>query len=167
MTREETRGPAHRGRHPLGRVPVIEDDAGFLFESVAIVLALADRHPEADLGFPVGTRERELVYQWVLFAMLEIERPASDFRDAGDDAPERRAAAGEHVARAAAVVEEALRGHDFLVGDRLSAADIVVGPVLAFARRVGALEDSPEVSRYLEALDQRPAHRVAYDPGAR
>jgi glutathione S-transferase len=145
-------------------VPVIEDDAGFLYESAAVVLALADRHPEAGLSFPLGTRERELVYQWVLFAMMEIERAAITFREAREDDPERAAAAGEHVAATAAIVEEALGPRDFIVGERFSAADIVVGAVLAFARRVGALEPSPALSRYLDALERRPAHRAAYGP---
>ena len=42
MTREESKGEEHRARHPLGRVPVLEDDEGFVFESAAICLHLAD-----------------------------------------------------------------------------------------------------------------------------
>jgi glutathione S-transferase len=42
MTREESKGEEHRVRHPLGRVPVIEDEDGFVFESAAICLHLAD-----------------------------------------------------------------------------------------------------------------------------
>ena len=49
MTREEGRGADHRGRHPLGRVPAIEDDEGVVFESAAICLHLGDRHPESGL----------------------------------------------------------------------------------------------------------------------
>ena len=87
LTGADRRSPAHLARHPLGRVPVIEDDAGFLFESAAIVLALADRHPEAGLNFPLGTRERELVYQWVLFGMLEVEVPTTEVRTRRRDRP--------------------------------------------------------------------------------
>ena len=164
VEREDRRSPAHLARHPLGRVPVIEDDGNFLFESAAIALALADRHPEAELSFPLGSRERDLVYQWVLFAMLEIERPAGVARDTRESDPERSAAAREQVAAAAAVVEAALRGHEFIVDDRFTAADVVLGAVLAFARRVGALDDSAEVTRYLDALARRPAHIAAYGP---
>jgi glutathione S-transferase len=161
---DERRGPAHRARHPLGRVPVIEDSGEMLYESAAIVLALADRYPDAGLGFPLGSRERELVYQWVLFAMLEIEVPTVTARDAATDDPERAAAATERVVQAAAVAEQALRGREFVVGERFSAADIVLGSVLAFARRVLTLEGLPEVERYLEALAARPARLAAYAP---
>src|SRR6516162_9599458 len=55
MTREEGRGADHRGRHPLGRVPAIEDDEGVVFESAAICLHLGDRHPESGLLPAPGT----------------------------------------------------------------------------------------------------------------
>ena len=161
---DQRRGPAHRARHPLGRVPVIEDSGEMLYESAAIVLALADRSPDAGLCFPLGSRERELVYQWVLFAMLEIEVPTVTARDAATDDPERAAAATERVVQAAAVAEQALRGREFIVGERFSAADIVLGSVLAFARRVLTLEGLPEVERYLAALAARPARLAAYAP---
>ena len=60
MTREEGRGEAHRHRHPLGRVPVLEDDEGFLFESAAVCLHLGDVHPEAGLVPPLGTVSAEI-----------------------------------------------------------------------------------------------------------
>jgi glutathione S-transferase len=64
MSREEGRGEKHRSRHPLGRVPVLEDDEGFLFESAALCLHLGDMHPEAGLVPALGTHDRALVYQW-------------------------------------------------------------------------------------------------------
>src|ERR1700730_3122282 len=38
MSREESRGEEHRARHPLGRVPVLQDDEGVVFASAAIGL---------------------------------------------------------------------------------------------------------------------------------
>ena len=93
ITREESRGAEHRTRHPLGRNPVIADDGANLFESAAIVLALADRDAQGRLSFPLGSRERELVYQWAFFAMLEIEGPTVVARDEKERDPERHTAA--------------------------------------------------------------------------
>jgi len=162
LTREDRGSPEHRARHPLGRVPVIEDDAGFTFESAAIMLAIADRHLESGLNFPLGTHERDLVYQWVLFSMTELERTTIDAREAGDGDPERRAAAVAQFAARQAVLEEALRGHDFLVGDRFTVADIAVASVLAFAQRSGILADTPAVTRFMTAMVERPARQAAY-----
>ena len=163
ITREESRGAEHRTRHPLGRNPVIADDGEHLFESAAIVLALADRDEQGRLSFPLGSRERELVYQWAFFAMLEIEAPTVIARDEKERDPERHAAARERVREAAAAVESALEGREFIVGDRFSAADIVLGSVLIFARDQGLLDDGfPAISRYIEALIARPARAGAY-----
>ena len=163
MTREETRGAEHRTRHPLGRVPAITDDGEHLFESAAIVLALADRDAQGRLSFPLGSRERELVYQWAFFAMLELEAPTVIARDEKERDPQRSAAARDRVREAAAAVESALEGREFIVGDRFSAADIVLGSVLVFARDQGLLEGGfPAISRYTDALIARPARASAY-----
>ena len=162
LTREESRGAQHRTRHPLGRNPVIADDGAHLFESAAIVLALADRDPQGRLSFPLGSRERELVYQWAFFAMLEIEGPTVLARDEKEGDPERHAGSRERVREAAAVVEAALDGSEFIVGDRFSAADIVLGSVLIFARDQGLLDGFPAISSYTDALIARPARASAY-----
>ncbi|MGI8712963.1 MAG: glutathione S-transferase N-terminal domain-containing protein, partial [Solirubrobacteraceae bacterium] len=69
MNPDERRSPEHLGRHPLGRVPVLElDDGRFIFESAAICLQLGDLYPDAGLLPAVGSTDRALVYQWSVFA---------------------------------------------------------------------------------------------------
>lgn len=77
LSSDECAGAEHLQRHPLGRVPALElDDGQVLFESTAIVLALADLYPDAGLIGPLGSRLRGEVYEWSIFAMTELERPA-------------------------------------------------------------------------------------------
>ena len=72
----QRRSEEHLSRHPLGRVPAMElGDGTMMFESAAICLQLADLNPDAGLIPPVGSAERALVYQWVLFGMTELEGP--------------------------------------------------------------------------------------------
>src|SRR5215468_4360889 len=60
--------------HPLGRVPVLEDDAGVRrFESLALCSWLADRRPDRGLIPPAGSPERATHDQWLLFAATEVE----------------------------------------------------------------------------------------------
>lgn len=143
--------------HPLGQVPVLETPSGDLFESTAICLALADEHP--DLMPPLGTRERELVYQWTLFAMTELEPAYLEYaRNLERD--QARAAGGADAFRArAALLEAALAGHEFLVADRLTVADVVTGGVLGLALRRKLLPDPSlaNVSAYVQQLTKRPA----------
>ena len=72
----QRRSEEHLLRHPLGRVPALElGDGTTMFESAAICLELADLNPEAGLIGPVGSSARGLVYQWVVFAVSELEGP--------------------------------------------------------------------------------------------
>ena len=55
---EDTSSAEHQQRSPLGRVPVLEfDDGGMLFDSTAILLQLADLHPDAGFLPAPGTLE--------------------------------------------------------------------------------------------------------------
>jgi glutathione S-transferase len=169
MTQEEGKGEEHKRRHPLGRVPVLETDDGYLFESAALCLQVADLHPGAKLIPPPGTYERGLVYQWTIFAMSELEpaiiRAYTAVRD-GD--AERTKSTQERLTNLLAALERSLDGQDFVTGDDFTIADVVVGGVLVTARRTELLPDtpdSPNVNAYIERLDARPAKRRAYESG--
>lgn len=163
LTLEETHGDEHRGRHPLERVPVLEDDEGLLFESTGLCLHVADLHPEAGLIASIGTRQRALAYQWSVFAMTELEPAIIEAHRQRELDPERSHAAAERFRHASAAVEAALDGHDYLIEDAFGVADIIVGSVLLIAKR---LDDPdllpPKLTAYLDRLEQRPARQRAY-----
>ncbi len=165
VTREESGGDEHRARHPLGRVPVLEDDEGrFVFESAAICLHLADLHPQAGLAPVPGTYDRALLYQWTVFAPAELEPPLIESAVYSERDPDRSAAARGRFDKAASAVSGALDGADFLVGDRFSVADVLVGSTLAFTERIGVLGELPEnLKRYVERLAQRPGRMRALE----
>ena len=162
MTREEGKGEEHRARHPLGRVPVLEDDDGFVFESAAICLHLADLHPEAGLAPAPGTHERALLYQWTVFAPAELEPPLIEAAVHAQRDPDRSAAARRRFDEAAHAVSRALEGSDYLVGGRFTVADVLVGSALAFTERIGFADElSANLREYVARLGQRPAFQRA------
>jgi glutathione S-transferase len=161
MKGDDRKRDEHRSRHPLGRVPVLEDDEGFLFESAALCLQLADLSPDLQLNWPLGTHERGLVYQWTLFAMTELEPAIIEARLHREDDPARAQVGAERFRAAAAVVETALNGHEYLVGDFFSVADLVCGAVLIFAKGAGLTDELPNIETYIERLEGRPARQRA------
>jgi glutathione S-transferase len=164
MTRDESKGEEHRLRHPLGRVPVLEDEDGFVFESAAICLHLADLHPEAGLAPPPGSHERALVYQWTIFAPAELEPPLIESAVHAQRDPDRSASARQRFDEAAGAVSSALDGSDYLVGGRFTVADVLVGSVLALTERIGFADELPANLRdYLARLTQRPARQRALE----
>lgn len=159
----ETRSPEHRARHPLGHVPVLEDGSTRLYESAAICLWLAERHGEGRMVPPAGTPERGLTYQWLFFAMTELEPPLHEISEELRKPEAGRDAAGLAEARrrflaAAAVAEAALAGRDYLLG-AFSVADVVAGACLLWGRTLRVLEGLPAVEAYAARLKERPAWR--------
>jgi len=164
VAREDRATDEHRSRHPLGRVPALETDDGVLFETAALCLHIAEQHPEAGVLQREGSFDRALVYQWISFGLTEIEPFLAEARRAEESDPERAELARERARTAVAVVDDALRGHEYLVGDRLTVADILCGSTLLSARRTGLTEGAPSVEAYLDRLKARPAHARAYPP---
>jgi glutathione S-transferase len=162
LTNEQLETPEFRAHHPLGKVPFLDDDDGTLFESAALCLQIADQNPDAHLIGPLGSHERGLAYQWTLFAMSELEPPMILRLRQRDSAPDIAAAALERFLTAIEVVEQALATRDYLIGDSLTVADIVLGGVLQSASRREVFQPTGRIGRYFEQMLARPAHARAY-----
>src|SRR2546421_5357724 len=164
MTYEQGSGEQHLARHPLGRVPVVHDDEGYVFESAAICLQLADLHPDGGLIPPLGTHDRALVYQWSCFAPGELEPPLIEAAIFADAQPERAVKARKRFATAADAIAKALNGGEFLVGRRLTVADVLISSALGFSSRAGFPEVlAPTLKDYVARLQERPAYQVAIE----
>jgi glutathione S-transferase len=161
-----TRATEHLLRHPLGHVPVLEDRGQFIFESGAICMHLADLFPERRLLPPPGSVDRALAYQWILFAVTEMEPPlvmlsAEARRPEAERSAAAVAVARERFVQAARALEIALAGRKFLLGDAFGVADVMVGATLAWGRTLRVLEGVPVVEAYLARLRERPAWQRA------
>src|SRR5262249_10876057 len=152
--------PEHRARHPLGRVPALElADGTTMFESAAICLQLADLNPDAELIPAVGSSERALAYQWVLFSITELEGPLFRWLSEGDG--DASSGAAERFAGAWGVMESALGDAEWLVGVRLTVADVLCASVLAGANSRGLLQIWPGLEAYVPRSEARPAYARA------
>jgi glutathione S-transferase len=157
----ERRSDTHLARHPLGRVPALElEDGTVMFESAAICLQLADLHPDAELTAAPGSPERALVYQWVLFAMTELEGPL--FRWLGElREGVTESTSQQRFTNAATALQAALDGRDWLLGDRLTVADVLCASILSSAHSRQLLEPWPGLQAYVERAEARPAYTRA------
>jgi glutathione S-transferase len=168
MTWEEGQGEEHLARHPLRRVPVLGTDDGYVFESAAICLHLADSNPEAGLAPPLGSHERALVYQWACFAPAELEPSLIEGAIYADSDPERAAKARERFYKGAEAVAASLDGNEYLVGGRFSVADVLVSTTLSFTARARFPEGlPPRLADYVARLSARPAYQRALAQTAR
>ena len=165
MNWEEGSGEEHRKRQPLGRVPVVRFDDGYVFESAAICLHLADLYPDAGLIGGLGTYSRGLTYQWSIFAPAELEPPLIEAAIFRETQPERAEKARGRFFKAANAVEQSLDGEEYLVDGRFGVADVLVSTALSFAGTGAKFPGRfpPVLDDYLTKLFERPAYQRAVE----
>jgi len=152
---DQSRSPAFRALSPTGKVPVLVDGNVVLTESSAIQLYLAEKYPEAGL-IPKDTAERAQMYRWIFFLVTEIEQPLWRIARNTVIYPEEKRLpadiemATEECKAMAAVLEKHMQGREYLVGDRLSVADLNAAYTLDWAREADMLGDAPVLRAYVE-----------------
>jgi glutathione S-transferase len=67
FSQEAQRSPEYLRINPRGQVPTLLIDGKPYFESAALLMILAERHPEAGLAPPPGSELRADWYQWIAF----------------------------------------------------------------------------------------------------
>ena len=146
---------------PLGKVPAILINGEPLFESAAICTYLADLVPDKGLIAPSGTRERALHLQWTSFTLTELEAYLWSNARNTFVLPEEQRITALFEQNAAAfvknskVLERHLSDHPYMVADKFSVTDILVGFTLNWGNGAGLLKDFPQILRYLESLKDR------------
>lgn len=149
--------------NPQGQVPAMADDGLVLTESLAICLHIARRHG-GRLG-PLGPAETALTDQWGFFAATGLESQGlaiylahAEGRAATDAGRDEIAGAAARLARPLDRLEGHLQGHDWLVADRFTVADVMVAECLRYATaEPGILDRWPAVKGWLARCQARPA----------
>lgn len=148
--------PDPNNPHPDGKVPALLHDRTLITESGAIAVYLSGLYPEAGLGFPPGVAERGILLDWMFWAAGELE-PGLWGKISGATATD--ATARLRYQQVSDRLIEALWEGPWLMGERFTVADVIIGGTLMWAR--SHLPDSPVFDRYLERLRQRPARMRA------
>ncbi len=155
--------PEYLAIHPLGMVPALVDGDDKLFESSAILMHLADKFPDKQLAPALGTPLRARYYKFMVYVpatvdpVLETITMHTRMLPEAKRIPQLVEEAGKKLVRVARVLEEAVNGRSYVIGDTFSAADIVVGSAIAWMGFVGKLGDFPRLNEYLKRMQARPA----------
>ena len=154
---------AHRARHPLGRVPVLEDGPIMLFESGAIVEYIIARHTNGALKPTVDSPLFPQYLQWFHYCEGMVMPPINTIVvQTILLPPERRneevlGQAKRLLTNAIAPLNDALNGREYMIGD-LSGVDFMLGHACFMARRLGCVPDEmTHLHAYVKRLETRPA----------
>lgn len=143
-------------KNPLGRVPVLEEDAFVLPESAVINEYLDERYPEPPL-WPADAAERALG-RLLVFRFDQLSRPYYGVRRHEEGARERLDA---ELAKLNAILE----AQPYLTAREFGLADIAYIPWIVRARdRMGVeLESFGALAEWLKRLSERPAIAAELD----
>src|ERR1044072_1294622 len=118
------RTPEYLAINPMGKVPALQDGDATLAEAAAICAYVAERFPEAGLAPPSGHPARAKYLYWLFFAPGCIE-PAM-VQIATKMEMNSVAAGWGEASRVFDVLDRALQQGPWLLGERFSAADIII-----------------------------------------
>jgi glutathione S-transferase len=163
----ENRQPAYLAVNPMGKVPALKHGDTVITEAAAICTYLADEFPQAGLNMPVGDPRRGTYLKWLFFGPSCVE-PAITERAFPRKEPPARSALGfgdfdtvvDVLAKAAAAASP------YLLGNKFTAADVIIGSGLRWGTMFKLLPDRAEFKPYLATLAERPALRRATEKDA-
>lgn len=158
----------HSGRHkqpdflalnPMGKVPLVVCDDVPVSETGAIAVYLADRFPAAGLAPALDDPQRPAYLRWMFFHSGVFE-PALGQKFFKWEVPARSVAWGSFE-QMRDVLTAGVEDSQWLLGDRFSAADVVVGAGARFGLMFGAFENEGPIADYVSRLTAREGFQRA------
>jgi glutathione S-transferase len=160
--------PAHIARQPFGKMPAIEHDGLTLFESRAIARYIAEAFPGVSL-IPTDAKSRAQVDQWLNVEALEfypaahplaIELVVKPMMGWGEPDPAKVETLRVALGPVLDVLDRALEGKSYLVGEELSLADMAYMPDLEMLHMGGEgtrIAKHANVARWWKTISSRPS----------
>jgi glutathione S-transferase len=161
MNRGTNREPAYLAINPMGKVPALRHGDNVITECAAICTYLADAFPKAGLGVPIGHPQRGPYLKWLFFGPGVLESAVMD-RAFPRAAEARRAALGYgDFDTTMDVLAKAVTPGPFLLGDKFTAADVVIGSNLRWGTMFKMIPERKEFADYVARFVDRPAAKRA------
>ena len=153
----EQRTPGYRAINPMGKVPALKHGDEVVTEAAAICTHLADAFPQAGLNVPVGDKGRGSYLKWLFFGPSCIEPAVTDRAFPRKEEPRRGMLGYGDFDTVLDVVAGAVEPGPYLMGDKFTAADVIIGSNLRWGMMFDLLPKRPEFVAYVGRLEHRPA----------
>jgi glutathione S-transferase len=167
--RQEQKSADYLKLNPAGVVPTLIMDGQTITEAPAIVMHLADSHPQSGLAPPPGTRERAQYYRWMLFMANTLQPAYRAWFYSPEVAGAENVEAVKHHARlkiegAWQRVSDHLEAEGpYLLGGQISAADFLLTMLMRWSRNMPRPSDSwPVLKAHAQTMKARPAFKEVY-----
>lgn len=186
-SKSEQKAPAFIAVNPRGQVPVLVDRGGngddvTICETLAVMTYLDAAYPEPPL-FGDTPIETARIWQAISECNSNLTNQVGDisrplFRNKGAEFTDQIALAAEKIRAELALIETTLMTKQYLAGDRLSAADLIIYPFVMQLDRAAARDSDnihalsvypltecfPHIANWTSRLEQIPGYANAYPP---
>jgi glutathione S-transferase len=182
FSKGDNKTPAFLAMNPRGQVPVLRDGDDVVYESVAVLAYLDRKYPEPPL-FGRTPGEAGQIWRAVCEQLAYVEPPAEAYYlplyvgKTDEKAAEMRAAI-PRVRAELARLEGVLADHEWLVGDRISAADLAAFPIVKSLERGASkphagdfdlallplAQHYPALARWCARIQALPGYDRTYPP---
>ncbi|MBB3955346.1 glutathione S-transferase family protein [Novosphingobium sediminicola] len=158
LTNQEQKTPEFLAVNPNGKIPALVDDGFAVFESGAILLYLAEKFGRF---IPADAQGRSRAIQWVMWQVAGLGPMMGQATVFNRYFPEKLPSVIDRYTRESqrllGVLDAALEGRDYLVGD-YSIADIACFPWVRGHEWAGVtLDGLPNIARWMANIGARPA----------
>lgn len=155
----------HHARNRMGKVPVLDDDGVLVSETAAIGLYLADRYASGRLAPALDDPARGPFLRWCFYPAAVIE-PACAAKAAGWEYRASAVGWGRYE-DVVATLEQDLADGPWLLGDRFTIADVILGGTVTWMVQFKMLDAKPVFTEYMARLAARPAKQRSDEINAR
>lgn len=160
--------PELKAIHPLGKSPVLTDGDATIAESGAIIDYIVRHHGNGRFAPATDSGDYDRYVQWLHFAegsaMLPLMLRLYTGR-LGEAAAPLAPRIDSEIANHLSYIEGSLSGHDWLVGEDLTAADIQLSFVGEIAGAFGLRAKYPSMEGWVKRFQARPAYQRALEKG--
>jgi glutathione S-transferase len=156
MKAGEQRQPAYLAINPLGKVPVIRRGDALVTEQVAIFIYLADLFPKAGLTPALDDPCRGPYLRWIAYYGSSFEPALIDKFMKREPASQMQSPYSDYDSMLGALEAQLSKG-PYLLGERMTAADILWGVAFSWTMMFGLVPRTDVFAAYAERITSRPA----------
>jgi glutathione S-transferase len=157
LKKGDHRAPEYLAVNPMGKVPALRHRDVVITEVAAICAYLADAFPQAGLNIPLDDPRRGPYLKWLFFGPGVLESAVMDRAYPRSAEPPRAALGYGDFDTTMNVLADAVTPGPFLMGDRFTAADVVIGSNLRWGTIFKMIPERKEFADYVGRFVNRPA----------
>ncbi len=161
IAKGQQKDPAYLKVNPSGKVPALTDGKVVVSENPAICLYLADRYSYGNLAPRIEDADRGAYLKWMVYSTAVVD-PLITLHQQHIDLPGPATGFGAYDDMVE-VLNRKLKGRKYLLGDRFSAADVMLGATISMALFRKELPEDGPLMDYNSRLARRPAYQRAAD----